>query len=211
MREPVIEVAGIAAALPLGNVNTDAIIPSAWLRSPTLDLAKGLFAGWRYTEAGTEQAGFVLNREPYRRASILVAGANFGCGSSREAAVWALMRFGIRCVLAPSFADIFRENAFRNGLVAGVIEPEAVPRIVAAIMHASGPAPFRARLDPCVLEGPEGLTLAFEIPESRRQALMRGEDEIAATLRHDAEIDGFRARDQELRRWIYEPLSAEAS
>ena len=145
MREPVIEVAGIAAALQLGNVNTDAIIPSAWLRSPTLDLAKGLFAGWRYTEAGAEQAGFVLNREPYRRASILVAGANFGCGSSREAAVWALMRFGIRCVLAPSFADIFRENAFRNGLVAGVIEPEAVPRIVAAIMHASGPAPFRAR------------------------------------------------------------------
>ncbi len=204
MREPIIEITGIAAALPLANVNTDTIIPAAWLRSPTLDLAQGLFAGWRYTEAGAENTEFVLNREPYRRASILVAGSNFGCGSSREAAIWALLRFGIRCVLAPSFADIFRENAFRNGLIAGVIEPATLPGIVAAIMQASGPAPFRVGLEPAVLKGPAGLVLAFEIPESRRQALIQGEDEIVATLRHRGEIDGFRVRDEKKRRWIYE-------
>ena len=108
-------VTGIAAPMPMPNINTDAISPMAAGRSTSTDLGAMLFANWRYQLDGSEIADFILNRPPYRDSRIIVAGANFGCGSSRERAVWALMRFGIRCVIAPSFADIFRENAFQNG------------------------------------------------------------------------------------------------
>jgi len=132
MRKPFQDFSGIAARIRGANINTDAIIPAAWLRSAHADFGRGLFARWRYSDAGSENAEFVLNREPFRRARILVADENFGCGSSREAAVWALMQFGIGCVLAPSFADIFYENAFRNGLLAGLIGPDVVAELDAA-------------------------------------------------------------------------------
>ncbi|WP_427184944.1 3-isopropylmalate dehydratase small subunit [Bordetella bronchialis] len=125
MRTPVREIEGVMAVMPMADINTDAIIPSVWLRTATADMGKGLFGGYRYDADGRERPDFVLNREPYRHARILLADENFGCGSSREAAVWALAQFGIGCVLAPSFADIFYENAFRNGLVAAIIDRRA--------------------------------------------------------------------------------------
>ena len=114
---------GIAAPLGQVNINTDAIIPATYMRSASANLGAGLFARWRYEENGEPKTDFILNQTPYDRASILIAGANFGCGSSREAAVWALLRFGIRCVIAPSYADIFYENCFRNGLLPALVSP----------------------------------------------------------------------------------------
>jgi 3-isopropylmalate/(R)-2-methylmalate dehydratase small subunit len=131
MRQPVREIEGVMAVMPMADINTDAIIPSVWLRTATADMGKGLFGGLRYDGQGRERPEFVLNREPYRHARILLADENFGCGSSREAAVWALAQFGIGCVLAPSFADIFYENSFRNGLVAAIIDGQTYKALLA--------------------------------------------------------------------------------
>src|SRR3979409_809181 len=117
-------VRGIAAPMMMADINTDAMSPMAAGRSTSADLGKMLFNNWRYNLDGSEIPDFIFNREPFRHSTILLAGANFGCGSSRERAVWALMRFGIRCVIAPSFADIFRENAFQNGLLPVAIDAD---------------------------------------------------------------------------------------
>jgi 3-isopropylmalate/(R)-2-methylmalate dehydratase small subunit len=130
MRQPFRNFTGIAAAMPAANINTDAIIPASWLRTAHADLCKGLFGHLRYDDTGHERPGFILNRQPFRSATILFAGENFGCGSSREAAAWALQRFGIKCILAPSFADIFYENAFRNRLLAGIVDRAALAVLV---------------------------------------------------------------------------------
>src|SRR5262245_5993078 len=156
MTPPFQDFSGIAARLPASNVNTDAIIPAPWLRTAHADFGRGLFARWRYDDAGNEVPTFVLNQEAFRRAQILVADANFGCGSSREAAAWALLQFGIRCVLAPSFADIFYENAFRNGLLVGRIERAVLADLVAAIPAHPQPPVFRIRLPRPTIPGPTG-------------------------------------------------------
>lgn len=203
---PFVAFTGVAAPLPLANVNTDAIIPSAYLRSLHADLARGLFAGWRFDDDGRERPGFVLNRAPFRSAQILLAGPNFGCGSSREAAVWALARFGIRAVFAPSFADIFYENAFRNGLLAAVIDPEALGQATAAVETDPANARFTVDLEAGRLVGPRGEEWRFHVPPSRRDALLRGDDEIALTLRYDRDISAFEVADAARRRWCYEPI-----
>src|SRR4051794_25731301 len=120
---------GIAAPMPESNIDTDAIIPARFMRSPSTDFGKALFANFRYGEGGAERPDFVLNQDPFRKSSILVAGTNFGCGSSREAAVWALMRFGIRCVIADSYGEIFYENCFKNGLLPVILPAEECSRI----------------------------------------------------------------------------------
>jgi 3-isopropylmalate/(R)-2-methylmalate dehydratase small subunit len=194
---------GVMAVMPRTNINTDAIIPSPWLRSATLDLGKGLFAGLRYDEEGRERPDFVLNRPPFRDARILLADENFGCGSSREAAVWALEQFGIRCVLAPSFADIFRENAFRNGVLAARIEPGAFVTLQGAVQgHPDRPI-FRVDLPARRVTGPDGWSCVFEVPAARAEALIKGEDEIGATLRLVDQIDAFLADARTKRPWLY--------
>src|SRR5215468_4941873 len=120
---------GIAAPLPYENINTDAIIPVRWIVQYGKDLGEGLFGGWRYDRQGLENPAFILNQEPFRQARILLVGPNFGCGSSREEAVWALLGFGIRCVIAPSFGDIFFGNAFKNSLLPIVLNPQSIARI----------------------------------------------------------------------------------
>jgi 3-isopropylmalate dehydratase small subunit len=202
-RSPFRNFEGIAAPLPIDNVNTDAIIPSPFLRSPGADLAAGLFARWRFDEAGREVPDFVLNREPFRRAEILLAGENFGCGSSREAAAWALGRFGIRCVAAPSFADIFYENAFRNGLLPAVVAPEPLREAVAIAERDPESARFAVDLEAAVIAGPGGFRMPFAIPEFRKHALLAGDDEIATTLRFEADIASFISADRAARPWLH--------
>lgn len=203
-REPFQNFTGIAAPLALKNINTDAIIPAPYLRTAHADLAQGLFALWRYDEQGREKADFILNRPGFRDATILIGGENFGCGSSREAAVWALKRFGIRAVFAPSFADIFYENSFRNGVLAGIITPSALAHALALINDDAANASFQVDLNAGMLTGHDGKSLAFAVPDFRRDALLRGDDDIAATLRCADDIDAFMATDRQNRPWIYE-------
>lgn len=193
---------GIAAPLLHENINTDAIIPVRWIVNFGQDLGKGLFGGWRYGGDDTENPDFILNQSPYRETRILLAGRNFGCGSSREEAVWALLGFGIRCVIAPSFGDIFFENSFKNGLLPVMLEPDGVATLVREAAAARTPV-LTVDLEPCAIGVPGGSTLSFTIQESRRRALQMGLDEVDLTLARAAEIDAFQAADKSRRPWIY--------
>ncbi|MCX7342267.1 MAG: 3-isopropylmalate dehydratase small subunit [Hyphomicrobiales bacterium] len=203
-RPPFENVSGPAAPLPLANINTDAIIPAPYLRSPSADLGAGLFARLRYDDAGREMPDFVLNRAPFRSARILLAGRNFGCGSSREAAAWALVRFGIRCVFSPAFADIFYENAFRNGLLAAQMSQEGIDHAVACAQTAQDHAHFTVDLAGRTLSCPDGQQIAFDVPAFRAEALLRGDDDIAVTLQYADDIAAFRASDALARPWIHD-------
>ena len=151
---------------------------------------------------GSEIPEFVLNRTPFRDAKIIVAGPNFGCGSSRERAVWALMRFGIRCVVAPSFADIFRENAFQNGLLPVAVDESHCARL-GALLEQVGDPTVTVDLGRCTVEGPQGWRSGFTVPQERRTALMEGLDEVDVILRLESAIDAFQKADCERRPWIY--------
>lgn len=211
MKAPFVDFAGVAAAMPTSNINTDSIIPASWMRTAHADLGKGLFGCLRYDEAGREQPDFVLNKEPFRSARILVAGENFGCGSSREAAVWALAQFGIRCILAPSFADIFYENSFRNGLLAGLIDRRALEELTEAIeMHSDAPT-FAVNLSAATIAGPDEQKWPFDVPRSRRDALIRGDNEIDIVLRHRVDIAAFHATAKVERAWLYRGLGRDTS
>lgn len=207
MKTPFKPFRGVAAPLPLANVNTDAIIPSSFLRSEDADLARGLFGRWRFDETGAERPDFVLNRDPFRRAEILFAGENFGCGSSREAAVWALQRFGIRCVAAPSFADIFYENALRNGLLVAVISTADLAAMARAIEADPAEAQVEVDLVTQTLQRGNTLRVEFAIPAFRREALLRGDDDIAVTLRHAREIAAHMAGDRARRPWLHRAIA----
>jgi 3-isopropylmalate dehydratase small subunit len=202
---------GVAAAMPSGNINTDAIIPIAWMRTTHADLGRGLFGLYRYDEAGQERADFVLNQEPFRKASILFAGDNFGCGSSREAAVWALTQFGIKCVFAPSFADIFYENAFRNSLVAGVVDKDDLKVLFDMSDSGNAEPVFSVDLAAATLTHLSGIRIGFQMAPSRRQALMRGDDEIGLTLQYADEIAAFHKAGLERQPWLHAPLKSKAS
>jgi 3-isopropylmalate/(R)-2-methylmalate dehydratase small subunit len=206
MKTPYCRFRGIAAPLPIVDINTDAIIPSAFLRSESSDLARGLFGHWRFDETGNER-DFILNRAPFKRAQILLAGENFGCGSSREAAVWALQRFGIRCVAAPSFADIFYENAFRNGLLAAVVAPADLAAMIAAIDEYPENTFVDVDLESRTMARGNGARIIFEVPAFRHEALLRGDDEITATMRHSADISAFVAGDRVRQPWIHRAIA----
>jgi len=199
--EPFRIVEGVAAPMPLDNIDTDAISPMAAGRSTATDLGKMLFAHLRYDLGGAERPEFVLNRPRYRESRILVAGRNFGCGSSRERAVWALMRFGIRAVIAPSFADIFRDNAYQNGLLPVVLD-EAECGALAAALEATAEPVMAVDLEACRVTGPDGRRVGFAVPEERRAALLEGLEEIDVILRMEAEIDAFERGERERRPWI---------
>lgn len=208
MKTPFRRFRGIAAPLPLADINTDAIIPSAFLRSESSDLARGLFGSWRFDESGSER-DFVLNRREFRHAQVLLAGENFGCGSSREAAVWALQRFGIRCVIAPSFADIFYENAFRNGLLAAIADPKELATLAAAIAAQPENSLVDIDLEQRTVTRGNDVRFTFEVPTFRREALLRGDDEIAATLRHRADIAEYVSQDRARQPWLHRAIASQ--
>ena len=193
---------GVAAPLPLANVDTDKIIPAKYLKSiARTGFGVHLFDTLRYDPSGAERPEFVLNQEPYRRAEILIAHENFGCGSSREHAPWALLDFGIRCVIAPDFADIFHNNCFKNGIL-----PIRLPRAVCdALMDDAkmgGNARITIDLARQVVIRPSGEEIGFEIDAFRRHSLLHGLDDIGQTLQHAPSIDSFeRAREVE-QSWI---------
>jgi 3-isopropylmalate/(R)-2-methylmalate dehydratase small subunit len=197
---------GVAAPLLRANVDTDAIIPSREMKSVSKQgLADGLFAGWRYRAIGGREPdpAFVLNQPAYAGATILLAGPNFGCGSSREHAVWALAEFGIRAVIAPGFAPIFLGNCLRNGLLPARVEAGDVARLAAAVTVDPQRVRLTADLVAQCISGPEGLAIRFEIEPAAREMLLEGLDAIDLTLRSRDAIDAFVARDRVRRPWIY--------
>ncbi|MBL8699168.1 MAG: 3-isopropylmalate dehydratase small subunit [Alphaproteobacteria bacterium] len=199
-------VEGPAASFPKPDIDTDAIIPAAWQRTLTGDPGQGLFGGWRYHLDGSENPDFILNQEPFRQARVIVGGMNFGCGSSREFAVWALMRFGIRCVIAPSFGDIFYENSFKNGLLPIILPPEEVERLHAHLAATNDPT-IAVDLERCEIRLGNGQTLPFRIPAARRTALLEGLDEIGATLKFADDIDRFQGEQLVREPWVYAPTA----
>jgi 3-isopropylmalate/(R)-2-methylmalate dehydratase small subunit len=181
----------IAAPLPTANVDTDQIIPGRFLKTiGRTGLGSALFHAMRYRTDGTENPDFVLNREPYRRAQILIAHENFGCGSSREHAPWALLDFGIRCVIAPDFADIFRNNSLKNGVL-----PVALPRQQCDALMGDARLGENGRitvdLERQLVVRPTGETFHFEIDQFRKHLLLNGLDDIGQTLQYAAAIDRF--------------------
>ena len=194
---------GIAAPLPMVNVDTDQIIPKQFLKTiKRTGLGRHLFAPMRYDAEGAENPDFVLNREPYRDAGIIVAGANFGCGSSREHAPWALLDFGVRCVIAPSFADIFFNNCFKNGILAIALDAAAVERLLDAIGDGVN-ATMTVDLDKQAITAPDGGVLRFEVDAFRKHCLLNGLDEIGLTLQQEDEIAAFEAAQRETQPWLY--------
>ncbi len=193
---------GVAAALPMANVDTDMIIPKQFLKTiQRTGLGKFLFHDRRRTQDGGEIDTFVLNRSPWRDAEILIAGTNFGCGSSREHAPWALADFGIRCVVAPSFADIFFNNSSKNGILL-VALPES--DIETLMKDASEPETARmiVDLEQCTITRADGTVLAFEVDAHRRHCLLNGLDDIGLTLERTREIEAYEARAADSRPWL---------
>ena len=200
---------GVAAPLPMVNVDTDMVIPKNYLKvTERTGLGKHLFAEMRFNADGSERPDFVLNRPAWRQAEILIAFENFGCGSSREHAPWALRDFGIRCVIAPSFADIFFNNCFKNGILPLVL-PKAVCVELIDDAERGANATLTIDLEAQALTRPDGERIAFEVEPSRRSRLLEGLDEIGATVAKAHRIDAFEARVRRSQPWratALEPL-----
>ena len=192
---------GVAAPLPMSNVDTDMIIPKQFLKTiKRTGLGKHLFEDLRRNPQGKDMPAFILNRMPFREAKILITGANFGCGSSREHAPWALLDFGIRCIIAPSFADIFYNNCFKNGMLPIVMSEREV-------MLMSGDAlkggEFTIDLARQRVIRPNGAPVPFPIDEFLKHCLLNGLDDIALTLEKAAAIDAFEAQQKQAQPWLY--------
>lgn len=192
---------GVAAPLPHANLDTDQIIPKQFLKTVEREgLGRGLFYDLRFDETGRPRLDFVLNQPTYAGARVLVVGENFGCGSSREHAPWALMDFGIRCVIAESFADIFYENCFSNGLLPVVLPADAVAAL--ADEARGGNHVFDIDLPSQTVTAPSGARFTFEIDPVRKRKLLEGLDAIGETLAHAPEIAAFEARQATARPWL---------
>lgn len=193
--EPFKTVTGIAAPLLQDDINTDQIIPSMYLRQLNGDLAEGLFAYMRRKPDGSSNPDFVLEKPQYRSSAILVTGENFGCGSSREHAAWAMAAFGIRCIIGRSHAEYFRENCLKNGILAISLEPADMDVFVKAVIDADGAAPFIVDLEAQKIRAPAaGQEWSFEIAPFERVALLEGLDEIGLTMKHASAIGEWEAR-----------------
>lgn len=204
--EKFITLTAIAAPLLRINVDTDAIIPSREMKRVSKQgLGDGLFAGWRYTTPGSreENADFVLNQEPYRNAQIILSGVNFGCGSSREHAVWALSEWGIRCIIAPSFGAIFYGNCVLNGILPVKLDNSIVEDLARQVEANPTTNQITVDLEDCVVTAPDGSGYDFDIAPGDREMLIEGLDAIAATMKRDDEILAFQARDRIKRPWVY--------
>ena len=195
------QLTGVAAPLPILNVDTDMIIPKDYLKTiKRTGLGVGLFANLRYKEDGSEDESFVLNRPAYRKAEILVAGDNFGCGSSREHAPWALLDFGIRCVISTSFADIFYNNCFKNGILPIRVSQAELDALMGDAEKGSN-ATLSVDLEAQEIRRPDGGTVRFEMDPFRKHCLLNGLDDIGLTLEREASITGFEQRVGAERPW----------
>jgi 3-isopropylmalate/(R)-2-methylmalate dehydratase small subunit len=203
---PFTRLAAVAAPIDLPDVDTDRIIPARFLRQPreAPGYARFLFHDLRFDDAGAEKPDFVLNRPPYRDARILVTAENFGCGSSREMAVWVLDAAGVRAVIAPGLGDIFRENCVKNGLLP-VILPAGTVAAMRQQLHDRPGATVAVDLEAQEVTAPDGITHRFEIDAFQKQKLLSGQDEIALTLGHEAAIAAFEARQTREMAWVVPP------
>ena len=193
---------GIAAPMPLANVDTDKIIPARFLKTiKRTGLGVHLFDTLRYDADGNERPEFVLNQEPYRRAEILIAHENFGCGSSREHAPWALLDFGIRCVIAPDFADIFHTNTFKNGILPIKLSREICDQLMEDAKLGEN-ARITIDLEAQVVVRPNGEKIPFEIDAFRKHLLLNGLDDIGQTLQHAPSIDRYEAAQKTEAAWM---------
>ncbi len=192
---------GVAAPLPIVNVDTDMIIPKDYLKTiKRTGLGTGLFAEMRYNEDGTENPDFVLNKPAYRGATILVAGDNFGCGSSREHAPWALLDFGIRCVISTSFADIFYNNCFKNGILPITVSHEDLDKLLDDAARGAN-AVISVDLEAKEIRGPDGGVIAFDVDDFKRHCLLHGLDDIGLTMEKAGAIASFEQKNAESRPW----------
>ena len=205
--KPVRRISGVAVPLPRDNIDTDAIIPQRYLVTVDKEgMAEGFFGGWRRDDEGGLDENFPINRPEYAEARILLAGANYGCGSSREHAVWAHLAWGIEAVIAPSFGPIFYGNAAKNGLLLIVLEPAAMAELT-MLQRQDHAGPIAIDLETQTISA-AGRTIAFDIEPRLRSALLAGADEIGETLTHEAAIADFQARDRLLRPWIWQGIDS---
>ena len=192
---------GVAAPLKMINVDTDKIIPKQYLKTiKRTGLGKGLFSEMRYKDDGSENPDFVLNKPAYRNAKILVADDNFGCGSSREHAPWALMDFGIRCVISTSFGDIFYNNCFKNGILPIRVSPEDLEKLFDDADRGAN-STLTVDLEEQVIRGPDGGTVKFEIDPFRKHCLLKGLDDIGLTKQKQDQIVSYEKKVAEARPW----------
>ncbi len=200
--EPFKKLEGVAAPLNMINVDTDMIIPKQYLKTiQRTGLGKALFDEMRHNQDGSEKPDFVLNKPAYRGAKILVTGDNFGCGSSREHAPWALLDFGIRCVIAPSFADIFYGNCFKNGILPIKLPQAQVDKLMDDASRGAN-AIVSIDLEAQEIRGPDGGMIKFEVDEFRRQCLLNGWDDIGLTLRNEDKVTSFEQQQKTQTPWI---------
>ena len=194
---------GVAAPMPMINIDTDKIFPAIYLRTiKRTGLSKHLFEEIRFRADGSENPDFVLNQDPYRQAKIIVAGDNFGCGSSREHAPWALTDFGIRCVIAPSFADIFYNNCFKNGLLPIALPQEVVDELMEDASKGAN-AVLTIDLESQTITRPDGETVHFDIDPFRKHCLLNGLDDIGLTEQQEADIAAYEQRVGAERPWVF--------
>jgi len=193
---------GVAAPLPAINIDTDKIIPARHLKSvKRTGFGKFLFEPLRYRPDGSENPDFVLNKPAYRNAQILVAGENFGCGSSREHAPWALMQFGIRAVIAPSFADIFYNNCFQNGVLPIKLPPQTVQLLMEDAEKGAN-ARLTIDLEKEIIVRPDGSTVKFEIDPFRKHCMLNGLDDIGLTMQKEKEISAYEGKNRSAQPWV---------
>ncbi len=196
-------VSGVAAPMRGINIDTDKIIPKQYLKTiERSGLGKHLFAEMRFNEDGTEKPDFVLNKPAYREAQILIAGDNFGCGSSREHAPWAIKDFGIRCVISTSFADIFYNNCFKNGILPIKVTPEQLELLFDDADRGAN-ATVSVDLETQEIHGPDGGVVNFEMDPFRKQCLLEGLDDIGQTLKRKGRIDTFEEQQKAEQPWLY--------
>ncbi len=192
----------VAAPMPIINVDTDMIIPKQYLKTiKRTGLGSALFSEMRYRDDGSENPDFVLNKPAYRNAKIIVAGDNFGCGSSREHAPWALKDFGVTCVISTSFADIFYNNCFKNGILPVVVSPQDLEKLMDDAERGAN-ATLSVDLQAQEIRGPDGGLVTFEIDAFKKHCLLNGLDDIGLTMEKMEKIDGFEAAMHEERPWV---------
>ena len=197
-------ISSVAAPLMRANVDTDLIIPmQRYLMAERAEMHRYAFEVLRFLPDGSDDPDFVLNKPEYQGAQILISGQNFGCGSSRESAVWALYGLGIRCIIAPSFGNIFYNNCFQNALLPIVMEAEIVERLAGLAGDMRNGAPFAIDLEKKSVTAPDGETYSFDIEPQRRRQLLEGLDDIGVTMTKAAEIAKYRKNDENRRPWIY--------
>ena len=205
MPNPFNKLTAIAAPIMRSNIDTDVIIRIERLVGNSIrgNLGKWAFGSLRYLPDGSENPAFILNREPYRQAEILVTGPNFGCGSSREGAVWSLQEMGIGAIIGSGFGDIFFANCFQNGILPIVLDKAIVDSLAADIEATQGAGRVSIDLEARIIASPSGKRHSFDIDPRRREGLLQGLDEVALTLQRDDEIRAFQSADRDARPWIH--------